>query len=81
MAGHLDVITGRPIGEWRLLPPEIYTAKNGYVLRTYDIVTDQPVYQVAINIEDVRVALHAWADEISADIRRGVEKKLETVGS
>ena len=41
MANRLDEITGRPIGEWRISPPEIHVAENGYVLRTYDAVTDQ----------------------------------------
>lgn len=75
--GHLDAITGRPIGEWRLSPPEIHIAQNGYVLRTYDIATDQQVYRVAVDLEDVRVALHQWANETCDHIREAAERQLE----
>ena len=80
MANRLDEITGRPIGEWRISPPEIHVAENGYVLRTYDVVTDQVRYRIASTADEVKAALHVWVDEVAAQIKSATERHLASAG-
>lgn len=79
MATELDLMTSRPIGKWRLTPPDVVVAENGYVLRTYDAMTDQTRYQIAATADDVGIALRQWADSVAADIRAAVERQLAKV--
>lgn len=77
MSNKLDAITHRPIREWRMSPPEILVAENGYIIRTYAPSTDETHYRLAANAEEVRSVLHAWADAVANDMRRSVERELE----
>ncbi len=76
MGNHLDAITHRPIGEWRISPPEVHVAENGFVLRTYDMATDAMRYRIAATVGELRVALQAWADELCDQIQKGTERHI-----
>lgn len=73
----LNSLLDKPLGEWRLCPPEVVVAQNGFVLRQYDIHSDQMTLRIALDADELQIALNEWAESVCNDLRRMVERRLE----
>jgi hypothetical protein len=75
------MIEPRLISKIRFSPPEIILAKNGYVLKSYDVHKDEIVYEVAEDIEQLRAVLGNWVDQMCGGLRIMVEKRIQQASS
>ena len=78
MSNRFDDVTRRP-QPYSFEPPTIIAATNGFMLRRYDVTTDEFVFTIAPTLDDVEAALNEWAANICESVMRRARQDFAKV--